>query len=106
MSKKWLFPEHSMIVKSADYMDMVQAIAAKDAQIAQLQVKLDKAVEALKKVQWIDNYYGKGEHCKCCSGTPDGGHSDYCIIRKAIESVNPHSLNRRSVEQRRIEQYK
>lgn len=61
-------------------------IAEKLALDAQAQVA--RMREALRKVQWVDNYTGRGRHCKCCAGNPDKGHSDYCKVGQALAAID------------------
>jgi len=47
--KRYLFPEHSVIVKSADYMEKVKAIEDNRAEIARLQGEYNRLSEANKQ---------------------------------------------------------
>ncbi len=77
---------------SKGYMKMLEEALATDAgkdyhNPTDLEA-LAKAKQALLRVQWISNYNNMpGKHCECCSGEPERGHSDYCIINKAIDAI-------------------
>jgi seryl-tRNA synthetase len=74
--------------KCAEELDAVEVIDLLSYHNPADMEALRKAREALEKVQWVDNYTGRGRHCKCCAGNPDKGHSDCCKVGQALAAID------------------